>query len=246
MRRRCPINLTRGRRLPWNRMAFIAPFHFLPLNTSCERASVRGTAARIAGLPSKHLAQCRKPGASAPPRSPRRAAAAGRASTGPGNRLLIPDHRVIGRRSCDVAWMRRSMRSGLTCRRRTPVQRSILALKLSPMRTTYCSGRTGPEPIWGPSSTAFLHPMRGAAGTEFGRKARTSVLLQSRRWPLDWPCTKWGPTRPNMVRCRTMRGVSKSPGPWHPMHKAVSFACAGARGTGLPFYLPAVRGLALD
>jgi len=29
----------------------------------------------------------------------------------------------------------------------------------------------------------ILHPMRGAAGTEFGRKARTSVLLQSRRWP---------------------------------------------------------------
>jgi len=52
-----------------------APFHFPPLNTSCERASVIGTAVEVCFR--KHVAQCRKPGASAPPRSPRRAAAAG-------------------------------------------------------------------------------------------------------------------------------------------------------------------------
>ncbi len=63
-------------------MASIAPFRFPPLNTSRERASVLGTTAPTAGLPSKHVAQCKKPGASAPPRSPRRAAAAGRASPG--------------------------------------------------------------------------------------------------------------------------------------------------------------------
>jgi hypothetical protein len=43
-------------------MAFIAPFHFLPLNTSCERASVRGTATPIAGLPSKHVANAETQG----------------------------------------------------------------------------------------------------------------------------------------------------------------------------------------
>src|SRR5258708_10938102 len=69
--------------------------------------------------------------------------------------------------------------------------------------------------------------MRGAAETGFGRKARKSVLVRSRRLPSDWPCTNSGPTQPNMGRCRTMRGISKSPGPWRLIHKARS--CWGER-----------------
>jgi len=48
-----------------------------------------------------------------------------------------------------LQWCRRSRmrRWGLTCRWRTPVPRSVLVSKLSPMRTTYCFGRTGPELI---------------------------------------------------------------------------------------------------